>query len=805
VSAVYDEGESFPTGPASVTITGKGHLSGYVYDYKTASPIEGATINVPGGYTAETGFDGRYLITNIPAGTYDITCVATGYNPKVAYGVEIIHGETVTQDFGMFDESVFSMPFSEPWDAASFDDQNWTFDPTIGNWQIQEADGNPPPSAMFYWSPTVEDYSFALVSPQIDATGAKENVTLAFDLFLSAYSYASTNFMTIEVWNGTAWEEVATFDDSADIPWTTFSYDVSDMALGQLTQVRFVASGVNSFDINWWYVDNIQLYESITATLYGLVTEAATGDPIQGAAIEVEGYNPVYTDANGLYEITVEEGTYDVTCDAECFVPVHINNLLLTGDVEENFELTQPIMTVDPESIVLQLEPWGVATEYVTISNEGNGILDWNLSVVLLDKEVIPGLKASNKLKTTVPDNTVREESPYVTNLNKEISREQWDVLFNYDVVASTGAAGNAGAEFDGEYFYTTRWASNLMHQYDKEGNLMKEFSVAGVANLRDLAFDGMYLYGGAAGADIYCFDPINEVLIDVISTSWQYRAIAYDPELDGFWGNNWSGDIVCSDRATGATIDVIPDVGLAGIYGLAYDNIGGRHLWAFDQGGGAGTAQIIYQIDIATGSLTGVSHDVYSDLPSGIAGGLFVTSSYMPGVVVIGGLVQGDPGNDYLFGYELATFDMWITLGATSGSLAPGTFVEVPVFIAPEGMYPPDTELNAQILATEDLGCQTDMVDVTVTIIVGVDDLAKDGLISVYPNPATNYVNLSISDDVKEIRVLNYVGQVMTEMNTVDTKLIQLNTTTYANGTYLIEFKTEAGDVITKSVVITR
>jgi hypothetical protein len=805
VSAVYDEGESFPEGPASVTITGKGHLSGYVYDYKTNSPIEGATVNVPGGYTGTTGFDGRYAINMIPAGTYDITCVAAGYNLKTAYGVDIIHGETTVVDFGMFDESVFSMPFSEPWDEATFDDQNWTFDPTIGNWQIQEADGNPPPSAMFYWSPTVEDYSFALVSPQIDATSAKENVTLAFDLFLSAYSYASTNFMTVEVWDGTAWVEVATFDDSADIPWTTFVYNVTDEALGELIQFRFVASGVNSFDINWWYVDNIHVYESITATLYGMVTELATGDPIQGAMISIEGYNPVYTDAGGMYELTVEEGSYDVECSAECFNPVVIYNLMLEGDVEQNFELTQPILTVDPLSIVMDLPPWGVATEYITITNDGNGVLNWNADVVLLNKEVIKGLKASHRLKTTMPDNTVKEESPYVTHLNKEISRETWDVLFNYDVVAASGAAGNAGAEFDGEYFYTTRWASDLMHQYDADGNLVKEFSVPGVANLRDLAFDGQYLYGGAAGADIFCFDPINEELIDVISTSWQYRAIAYDPELDGFWGNNWSGDIVCSDRATGATIDVIPDIGLAGIYGLAYDNIGGRHLWAFDQGGGAGTPQIIYQIDIASGTLTGVSHDVYSDLPSGIAGGLFVTSSYMPGVVVIGGLMQGDPGNDYIFGYELATYDMWISVGATSGSLAPGQFVEVPVFINPEGQYEPPTVLEAQIYVTEDLGCQEAVVDVTVTIIVGVDDLAKEGLISVYPNPAANYVNLSISDDVKEIRVLNYVGQVMDEMNTVDTKLIQLNTSTYANGTYLIEFKTGAGDIITKSVVITR
>jgi hypothetical protein len=697
------------------------------------------------------------------------------------------------------------MPFFEPWDEGEFDAQGWTFPDGIGNWIINAGAGNPAPTAEFYWSPSVTDYSFALLSPQIDGTSAKENVTLSFDLLLSAYGFAGTNFMTIEVWNGSAWVEVAEFDDTADIPWTSFSYNITGHALGQVTQVRFVASGEDSFDINWWDVDNIKVYESITHTLYGTVTELATGDPIEGAMIEVEGYPPVYTDAMGEYSIDVEEGTYDIVCEAECFNPITLFNVAIMEDMMQDFELAQPILSVDPAEIVVDLGPYGIATEYITIYNDGNGVMKWNASVMLLNKEAVAGLTATHKDKKVPVDNSVREESPSLTHLNKEISREMWDVLFQFDVVEASGAAGNAGVEFDGQYFYSTRWASNLLHQYDKEGNLVKEFSVPGVSGLRDLAFDGQYLYGGAAGSTIYCFDPINEVLIDAISTSGAYRAIAYDPELDGFWGNNWSGDILCCDRTTGAVLDIIPDVGLGGIYGLAYENIGGRHLWAFDQGSGAGTPQILYQIDIASGSLTGVTHDVFSDLPGGIAGGAYITSEHTPGIVVIGGLMQGDPGNDYIFGYELAAYDVWITLGAYSGTLAPGAFVEVPVFLNPEGQYQVGEVKEAEIVVTEELGCYEEMVDVTMTIIVGDEELFTDGIINVYPNPATTMVNLKVTDDVKEIRVINYVGQVMDAMNVVDTKLIQLNTSSYATGTYLIEFRKASGDMVTRSVVITR
>jgi hypothetical protein len=145
-----------------------------------------------------------------------------------------------------------------------------------------------------------------------------------------------------------------------------------------------------------------------------------------------------------------------------------------------------------------------------------------------------------------------------------------------------------------------------------------------------------------------------------------------------------------------------------------------------------------------------------------------------------------------------------WASLGVTSGTLAPGQFVEVPVFIAPEGLFEPGDVLNATINFTEELGCFTADVAMTMTIIVGVDDLTS-GMIQVYPNPATDYVKLAVTDDITEIRVMNYVGQMMDAMNVTSTKLIQLNTSSYATGTYMIEFRTANGDTVTKSVVITR
>ena len=128
---------------------------------------------------------------------------------------------------------------------------------------------------------------------------------------------------------------------------------------------------------------------------------------------------------------------------------------------------------------------------------------------------------------------------------------------FNLEV--ATGANGNAGAEFvlssvtEPSYFYTTRWASNQIHQYDIDGVLLKEFSILGVSGLRDLAYcpvDG-YLYGGAAGGTIWGFDPIDETLEVTLTGSFQCRAIAYDSDLDLFYVSNWNDPVCMVDRIT--------------------------------------------------------------------------------------------------------------------------------------------------------------------------------------------------------------------------------------------------------------
>jgi hypothetical protein len=266
-----------------------------------------------------------------------------------------------------------------------------------------------------------------------------------------------------------------------------------------------------------------------------------------------------------------------------------------------------------------------------------------------------------------------RSPNSYLKNPNNNIEA-MWDVLLQFDAVALTGAAGNAGCEWDGTYFYSTRWASNLLHKYDATGTTMiEQFSIPGVTGLRDLAFDGTYMYGGAAANTIYQMDFVTKTLIGTISSPVAVRFIAYDEANDAFWCGNWTDPPTLVNRAGTAIASFT--TGFAAQYGAAYDNVspGGPFLWIFNQENTTGgIPQTISQWDIATGTATGVTHDVMIDVGIlagnlSIAGGLFSMTDYASGFFTIGGLLQGNPLGDQIFVYEVAPAGPPCPVGAPS------------------------------------------------------------------------------------------------------------------------------------------
>jgi len=252
-------------------------------------------------------------------------------------------------------------------------------------------------------------------------------------------------------------------------------------------------------------------------------------------------------------------------------------------------------------------------------------------------------------------------------NLSKnEKPNAMWSVVFNYDLVASTGANENTGVCFVNNEFWVSKWQNDTISILNATGGFVQKIQVPGVYGTRSLTYDGSKIYAGVNTSMVQIIDPGTKTTSGTITAPiTNVRSLTYDATANGgaggFWGSSWGTDIVQFSK-TGTTLNTLwsADHLLTGMYGTAYDGTspGGPFLWVFDQASSIAKSDIV-QINATTGFPMNVMHDVMSDVgatandTSGLAGGLFFTT--LNSVPTLMGVLQGRP-TDRLFGYEINT-----------------------------------------------------------------------------------------------------------------------------------------------------
>jgi hypothetical protein len=87
-----------------------------------------------------------------------------------------------------------------------------------------------------------------------------------------------------------------------------------------------------------------------------------------------------------------------------------------------------------------------------------------------------------------------------------------------------------------------------------------------------------------------------------------------------------------------------------------------------------------------------------------------------------------------------------------------------------------------------------------TVDVITGIEDVIFNSTM-VYPNPASDVVNIKSDFDITSIKVFNHSGQVVAK-EMVHNKMYQFNTSQYNAGMYFFQIETTEG-TISKRIIV--
>jgi len=426
--------------------------------------------------------------------------------------------------------------------------------------------------------------------------------------------------------------------------------------------------------------------DAASGDVEGSVVEYSGGAPISGAIINLEGIFDYTTETEpdgGFAFDFVFTGEYTISCEKEGYnfeeYVIMVEEDLVT---EIDFQLTQPTIELNTESINVSLPVNGEYEEIAWVENNGDGELLWSASIAFQSKE----------------------------------TKEYLDLQFEYP---AENGYGEAGIETDGNYLYTTMWNENNINKYDLDGTFIESFTITGVFGLRDLAYDGTYFYGCSGSPTVYEMDFENEVLVSTFEAPIMVRGIAYNPDEDYFYANNWNTPITMFDK-TGNVLGEF-ETGPIGenYYGFAYDNVsfGGPYLWGYAQTGDSQNELV--QIQLPSGVETGFSLDIATVISGPTfqaAGGLFTHPNLIYGKWTIGGLVQGET----IWGLELSEANTWIGLAPYTGTVQPGE--SEPINIMLNAIDQDPGQYNAEIHFTSWPEVGNPVIEVELTITEGVE-----------------------------------------------------------------------------------
>lgn len=558
------------------------------------------------------------------------------------------------------------LPFRESFDNWNFTDNDWEIaEGDDSKWKIDYYEfGLVNPCATYVYS-RLTDYSQSLVSKELH-TENPDNVMLRFSLMVNRFKDLTEDFLTVEVSNDKInWNPVETFSNKKEesLIKTVKQCNLSDKLESGVFYIRFRAHGTDAFNINYWYVDDIKVWNPVWAE--GTLEVHIAETPVPECEFSLTNSDGItvdtITDMSGKIRFDkLEEDVYKVKIVRPGYNVYESEWEVKAGSENSHIAiLRSPSVSLDRDSVHIELNAEEIKEEIVILKNTGDGALRWKL-----DQQFVP--QSGN-------------------------AADRW--AFQQAFNASGDLQSSVG--FDGEFYYTGSWLfQGVFNKYDKKGNFIEEFSIPGIyTGIRDFAFDGHYFYAANSKNTLYQIDMrgkelVGEILVKELP-DLEIRHCAYDPRTDRFWIGGYN--TVCSIDRSGKLKQSLRLIGSeyapVGVEGSAFDNVtpGGPYLWLScsdkDESSKNMIDQVLLrQLNLRTMQLTDVTYFLGNipgfkpgNLTTGpiFASGLTASFDIEPGMLSLVGSLSQSPS--YIYVIKACDLDTWLTYSPRQGTLQTG------------------------------------------------------------------------------------------------------------------------------------
>jgi len=593
------------------------------------NPLEGSlvtlTCTAPGVdtvYTMVTDATGAATFPQVFKGPYQLKVTRFGYDTYTAnvsiyadrvFDVTILQMRVPPTNMFVNDRSLlatWSPPgdvdvlFNETFDGG-FGPNLWVA--SVSNWTNWASLGNPAPSARVSWTPSATSYSWTLTSKTFTGSGNPQ-LHLSWDINLDDFSSNGTEHMTVEISTGGTWTVLKTYSNTGNIPWTTDEVSLAAYTNSNF-QIRFNCNGAQSAAFDYWYIDNVKIWQQIPDPTLCLLA----------------------------YNVYLDNIVVGVTLDTTFNIPP--NQVQYGHPYEACVKAVYGSGYSDPSCYDFISKFLYPPTNLEVVAVECVAYLTWEKPQVMADF-VITDVQP----RTEFPNSSVDYCPDMVTVSGYEYSDAIWDILFYWN---ANNVGAMPGIEGSGTDIYLTCWSSSFappwFQKYDMTtGTWIEDFDIAGATMIRDMAYDGTYFYGAPGTTSLYQMDFASHTLISTINASGAssgIRHIAYDPLLDGGAGGFWCGNWYDMKAITMSGALLYNGPALAACYGSAYDNQspGGPFLWTYEQTGTNLDNVIQWQINYSPLGLT----------PTGIVWDAGVVPGFIGGSIA-GGLCSKPVGSKF-------------------------------------------------------------------------------------------------------------------------------------------------------------